>query len=574
MSAMKIHGREYILSKVFSNDFAFEIPHYQRPFSWTLEQTGELWDDLTSAMEVGTGVPIEEAPPYFLGTVVLIKQDHSADAKIVDGQQRLTTFTILLSALRETLEDKTRAGGLTAFLYDEGNPNLGTTNRYRLQVRERDRQFFTEHVQEPGGLRKLVKINPKRLETVSQLNLWESGLFLLDRAKKLTEAARQRLAMFLLTRCVLVVVSSPDLDSAYRIFAVLNNRGLDLSHTDILKAEVVGQLPPQISEEYSEKWEEAENASGVDPFKELFAHIRMIYRKQKMRETLLQEFRAYVVPHHNAKDLIDDVILPYSDAYNEITTASFESASQADKINGLLRWLGQIDNFDWTPPAIKFLSDHRNEPHELLCFLTDLERLAAVMMITRVDITRRIERYGRLLTAMAKGEDLYAKQSPLQLTAEERNQTTTALDGDIYSVRNVPRYVLLRLDALLSEGEARYDLPVISIEHVLPQTPKESSEWLVKFADETERASRVHRLGNLVLLSRRKNAAASNYDFDDKKAKYFTGKGGVSPFALTTQVLCEPVWTPEVLERRQRDLLGKLVALWRLSTAERTEAGD
>lgn len=564
MTAMKIHGSEYILSKVFSNDFAFEIPHYQRPYSWTLEQAGELWDDLAGAMEAGNGVPIDEVPPYFLGAVVLIKQDHSPDAKVVDGQQRLTTLTILLSALRETLEDKKRADGLTAFLYDEGNPNLGTTNRYRLQVRDRDRQFFTNHVQEPGGLLKLIKVNAKRLESVSQLNLWANGLFLFDRATKLSEPQRQRLATFLLTRCVLVVVSSPDLDSAYRIFAVLNNRGLDLSHTDILKAEIVGQLPQAISEEYSEKWEEAENALGVEPFKELFAHIRMIYRKQKMRETLLQEFRAYVVPQHKPKDLIDDVVLPYSDAYKEITTASFESASQADKINGLLRWLGQIDNFDWTPPAIKFLTEYRNEPQVLLRFLTDLERLAAAMMITRVDITKRIERYGRLLTAMAKGEDLYVDASPLQITAEERAKATAALDGDIYDVKNVPRYVLLRLDAVLSGGEAHYDLPVISIEHVLPQTPKSSSKWLADFADEAKRAALVHRLGNLVLLSRRKNTAASNYDFEEKKAKYFTGKGGVSPFALTTQVLREPVWTLEVIERRQRELLGKLADLWRL----------
>jgi uncharacterized protein with ParB-like and HNH nuclease domain len=564
MSAMKIHGSEYVLSKVFSDDFSFDIPHYQRPYLWTLEETGELWDDLTGAVDSGNGLPIDEVPPYFLGAIVLIKQDHSADAKVVDGQQRLTTLTILLSALREAMVDEDRKAGLTEFLYDEGNPILGTTNRYRLQVRDRDRKFFKEHVQEPGGLQHLAKIDEARLESISQKSLRANALFLLERAMDLPEEARQRLATFLLTRCVLVVVTSPDLDSAYRVFAVLNNRGLDLSHTDILKAEVVGQLPPAVSEEYSEKWEEAENALGVDPFKALFAHIRMIYVKQKMGASLLKEFRKHVLSKHNAKELIDDVILPYSDAYEDITTASFESASQADKINGLLRWLGQIDNFDWIPPAITFLKEHRDEAQELVRFLTDLERLAAAMMITRVVITKRIQWYGRLLTAMEKGEDLYAEQSPLQLTAEERAKVTTALDGDIYTIKNVPRYVLLRLDALLSGGEAHYNLPVISIEHVLPQTPSGSSEWLVNFPDETKRASLVHRLGNLVLLSGRKNAAASNCDFDEKKAKYFRGKGGVSHFALTTQVLSESAWTPDVIERRQRELLSKLVELWRL----------
>jgi len=562
--AMKIHGSEYVLSKVFSNDFAFEIPHYQRPYAWTIEQTGELWDDLTTAMGQDTGAPVEDVAPYFLGCIVLIKQDHAPDAKIVDGQQRLATLTILLSGLRETFEDRKRASDLESFLYEEGNLILGTANRYRLQVRERDRQFFTDYVQKPGGLPRLLTVNARDLDSVSQENMLANGLFLLDRARALPEAARQRLAAFLLTRCVLVLVSSPDLDSAYRIFSVLNNRGLDLSHADILKAEVVGQLPTPTAKEYSEKWENAENALGLEAFTELFAHIRMIYRKQKMRETVLKEFRDYVLPQHEPRELIDDVILPYADAYKEVASAIFESASQADAINELLRWLNQIDNFDWIPPAIKFVTDHRGEPSKLVRFLTDLERLAAGMMTTRVDVTRRIERYGRVLTAMDKDENLYAEDSPLQLSADERRDVSAALDGDIYNVRNVPRYALLRLDALLSEGEAHYDLPVISIEHVLPQTPSSSSEWMANFPDEEQRARLVHRLGNLVLLSRRKNTSASNYDFEDKKTKYFTGRGGVSPFALTTQVLREPTWTPEVIERRQQDLLGRLAALWRL----------
>ena len=74
----------------------------------------------------------------------------------------------------------------------------------------------------------------------------------------------------------------------------------------------------------------------------------------------------------------------------------------------------------------------------------------------------------------------------------------------------------------------------------------------------------IHRLGNLVLLTRYKNAAASNYDFAKKKTAYFAGYGGVSPFALTTQVLHEREWTPDVVERRQTELIAHLRALWQL----------
>jgi len=93
MSAMKIHGNEYTINKVFSDDFAFEIPHYQRPYRWTTEQAGELLDDLLGTLRAHPDKPVDDLPPYFLGCVVLIKQESVPDPKVVDGQQRLTTLT-------------------------------------------------------------------------------------------------------------------------------------------------------------------------------------------------------------------------------------------------------------------------------------------------------------------------------------------------------------------------------------------------------------------------------------------------------------------------------------------------
>lgn len=85
---------------------------------------------------------------------------------------------------------------------------------------------------------------------------------------------------------------------------------------------------------------------------------------------------------------------------------------------------------------------------------------------------------------------------------------------------------------------------------------------MMHFPEDEERDAWVHRLGNLVLLSRRKNSAARNYDFETKKTRYFVSRGKASPFALTSQVLHEEEWTPDVLEARQRDLLGRLCELW------------
>lgn len=88
--------------------------------------------------------------------------------------------------------------------------------------------------------------------------------------------------------------------------------------------------------------------------------------------------------------------------------------------------------------------------------------------------------------------------------------------------------------------------------------------WVKWFPSQEERERYVNRIGNLVLLSSGKNNQAQNYDFELKKQKYFTTKTGVSPFALTTQVLNEQEWTPEVIERRQKELIGVLKRVWRL----------
>ena len=126
------------------------------------------------------------------------------------------------------------------------------------------------------------------------------------------------------------------------------------------------------------------------------------------------------------------------------------------------------------------------------------------------------------------------------------------------------RLLLLKLDSLLVEphGGAVYDQRIITVEHVLPQTPPEGSEWRQWFTDE-EREKWTHKLANLVLLSRRRNTAASNRSFRQKIDTYLM-RDGQTPFLLTQSIKEEAVWTPRVLERRQRDLIERLSLEWRL----------
>jgi hypothetical protein len=120
------------------------------------------------------------------------------------------------------------------------------------------------------------------------------------------------------------------------------------------------------------------------------------------------------------------------------------------------------------------------------------------------------------------------------------------------------------LDSHLSDGAATYDFDTVSVEHVLPQRPAIDSQWKQAFPTKEVHAHYVHRLGNLVLLSRGKNSQAENFDFEHKKRQYFCTEGGISSFRLTTQVIRHKEWTPEIIEQRQTELISHLKKLWRL----------
>jgi hypothetical protein len=556
-----IHAIEKALFKILNNDFAFAIPPYQRPYAWTTEQASELFTDLLAFLGIGLQ-PVEEVNPYFLGSIVLIKGEDSPEADIVDGQQRLTTLTILLAALR-TLVDSEYAAEITEYIYEKGKKSIRTPNRYRLKLRERDEEFFRRYIQNEKGLDGLLQLDSAQL-TDSQKNIQANAKYFTEALANLSEAQRIRFLQYLMARCFLVVVSTPDLDSAYRIFSVLNARGLDLGLTDLLKSEIIGAIPTNYQEKYTKIWEDEEEDLGRETFQELFAHIRMIYRKAKLRETALNEFHKHIQPQKEPQKFVDEILKPYSDSLEIIKTATYQSDKGAETVNSLFRWLNQIDNFDWVPPAILYLSQNRHSPDKLKQFFTDLERLAAGLMISRADINDRIERYGRLLTAIEEKADLYANDSPLQLAPDEATQVMKTLNGDLYLIKRIRQYVLLRLDSALAQGEATYDYPIISVEHVLPQNLSKGSVWIKWFPVEEERTQYTHRIGNLALLSRKKNAQAQNYDFDKKKEGYFATSKGVSPFALTTQVLQKAEWTPAIINQRQKELLQKLKTLWRL----------
>lgn len=568
MSTMsnKITGKEYPLSKIFSADFEYHIPGYQRPYAWTEEETGILFDDLYEFFQT------EAVDNYFLGSIVLIKDENKPHADVIDGQQRLTTLSILFSVMANSFHTEAYRNNCKKYLQEDGNILEGIAAQPRIFLRDWDQDFFSKYIQDIQ-LDALVQIDPVTLDTEAKRHIQKNCTVLREKFSEVfnDENDLLKFTQFILTRCFLVVVSTPNQESAFRVFSVMNSRGLDLLPTDIIKSMTIGKLPKDEEQKYTEKWEELENLTGRDGFNEVFTHTRTIFAKERPKKNLLDEFKEYVIKQTSPKSLVDEYLIPYTEAYVCLKNCDFSSTQNAEEINELLLWLNKTNNHDWMPPAIKFLTDHKNDSVYILWFIRKLERLASYLLVTAKDVNQRMERYKWILVEMESRPDnnLTEPLENIELTDWEKQQFIDALNGEIYSMTAKRRnYIIQRLDSFLSDGGATYNTKLFTIEHVLPQHPSADSEWMKLWPDTQTQRFWLNKIANLVPLTRQRNSAAQNYDFNTKKIKYFQSKNGTSSYTLTTQVINIAAWTPEVVEARQKDLEEIFISKWDLKISK------
>lgn len=561
-----ISGKEYPLKEIFNSTFEYHIPAYQRPYAWTKENTSVLFDDLYDFFHN------EPDDSYFLGNIVLIKKEHESKADVVDGQQRLTTLSILFAVLANRIYelggDESLVKACKSYLQEEGKILENIPAHPRLFLRAKEQEFFKKYIQNVD-LQSLSEIDSTKLDTEAKQHIKENCQVLRECFQNNFDTIDKLIAFsqFLLNRCFLIAVLTENQNSAFRIFSVMNSRGLDLLPTDIIKSETIGKFPIDEQQAYTNKWEDMENLVGRDGFNEVFTHTRTIFAKERPRKNLLDEFRELILEKISPKVLIDNYLQPYTEIYDKLRNCSFSAPKYAEEINNLLGWLNKTNNYDWMPSAIKFFSEHLNNTEYILWFLQKLERLASYLLVTEQNVNRRIERYRWILVEMEDfpNNSLEHPLRNIELTEWEKKQFYQKLDSNIYGMTSQRRnYIVQRLDSFVSDGGASYNSKIFTIEHVLPQHPKINSQWLQLWPDEAIRDKWLNRIANLVPLTRQRNSAAQNYDFDVKKEKYFQSAKGTSSFALTTQVLNMHSWNPSVVENRQKELMSIFQKNWRL----------
>jgi len=470
--------------------------------------------------------------------------------------------------LRDLTTDPEKRIDPRSYILQRANADRGTSERFRVLLRNRDRPFFLKYIQQPDATNTLPDLGT--LEG-SQYRIAGNARYLREQLEQLDEGRRDSLVAFIVQRCYLVVVAVPTADAARRIFTVLNARGLDLTPTDILKADLLDRAGESQEPALAERWESVELATSREEMVELFGHIRMIYERDKPRLALETGFPRFVNPFNGDADrFISDLLEPIADAYvllREIGVIQEQFGPEAARA---VRSLGRIDNKDWVPPALLRLWKRKpGENKSITDLLIALERLAYFLFVTRKGINDRIARFAAVMDELDPRDNGKAPAIGMALTEDEQAEFIEALDGPLYRKTRVCKPVLQRLDEALSSGGASYD-ELVSIEHVLPQTAEEGSEWATLFPEEKERAEWTHRLANLVFLTHRINARASNWGFEKKKREYFGSADGSSPFVITQGVLQSEKWTPEHLAARQKKLLDKLQMVWQLTRTEKS----
>ena len=561
----EIKAEEKPLSKVFSADYLIQIPPYQRPYTWTIDHANALLEDVRDAQRR------DKTAPYFLGSIVMIQTGEGALHELIDGQQRLTTLTMLLCIARDLADDEADKEQIDKYVAQRADKFEGTAESPRLLVRGRDRQAFEEWVQGRGNTLK-VEEEAANGKSDSQQRFVENVLSMRKTLEGLSAGERDELVHFIVRRCYLIVAAAADHESAYRMFSVLNDRGLNLSPTDILKADVIGALPEEQRQEATDTWESYEDEFGREDFRTLFQAICAIYVKDKIHQALQTEFQETVFAKtdpdkFNPGKFMADVLEPYAEAYRHWRAKDYSEVNPSPAVNQALRNIISLGDHAVTPAALAYLRHVQAGADQALVFFRRLERLAFCMRLMGIGQEARIRRYAKIVRAIEAaarantgswdidpGLFEFSKQDRLAIIAE--------LNGPIGKHR-LCKQLLLLLDGAMTDAGASYDWQSCTIEHVLPRNPAPHSPWLTAFPDEQVREKWTERLANLVLLSRSKNAKASNFEFKKKRDQYFK-RGKAPPFAITLDVLDANAWSPRVLQARQHKLLGLLKERWEL----------
>ncbi len=576
-----IDATEISLKKLFE-DYLFRIPRYQRPFSWQEENFEDLIDDLWDAYQKNkderSSEDIENYSSYFLGSIILkpSSEDGSDRFEIIDGQQRLISLSILVAVLRDLIIEgesgPENEGDLQKFIYKQKGRYEGPAQP-RIKLREKEEDFYDNHILTSEATTDLEDMDRKNLTKPREPkeNMLESIDVFLDGLEDKDFREVDNFAEYILKRITIVRIMAGSFNSAFRLFNVINTRGMELTNADLLKSYNIGNIKEDDRDLYGQKWEDIEKEIGNEGIQKLIGFIRHIELKTKASKSVYIEYKKNLF--ENNPELRGKEFVRYLEGIAEIYEEKIlDKNIDADEPEDIYfhNLISIMKNFfpsdTWMATLIMFVNEFGDGPY-VLDFLKKLEKKIAVDWISGRTSSERLT---QVYDVMEKIED---SEEPGEVTNSELlNEDVEKREDkfkDTLDVENfyrkgnyrMAKYVLLRIDLEKhgnTDRRASYG-EGISIEHILPQTPTDDY-WQDRFEDEMFRRKWNDKLGNLVPLNGRKNSSAQNFPYSKKVEKYFEE---TSDLALVNELKDNyNDWTPEKLKNRHEELKEETVNLW------------
>ena len=561
-------GKIYV-TEIFKKWYC--IPEYQRPYVWEKDQVLELLDDISYA---AVNTPNND---YFLGSFVYQHKKAGGEQEFVendllDGQQRITTIFLLFSVIRDIETNKKRKENCQKYIYQEEDKDTNTPERIRLlyKIRPEVEKFIDEYVKTENSIIDKWDDIKRIASTEKDVSIKNMANAIVNIKGFFEEKNNIDIVFpYLLQYVLMIYVYSEQLEDAFRLFTILNDRGVKLRNSDILKAQNLQHVSEAERIKYGIKWEELESELG-DDFDRFLSFIRTIVVKEKARLNLLQEFEEKIYnPKEKDKSTgllkpallkkgkdTFDLIDKYYKHHDQLFENDNHNFTNGFEFNNLLVVMKTtLPSTDWIPPLLSYFNKFNS--NRIYDFLLLLDKKFSGDWVSQLSPTERIENMNSIL----KGIEAHKTPDELfktDLFDFDKADFLKNIEGKVYG-KQFAKSILLKLDYLLNENKTTKwsAFSQITIEHILPQTPTDSSQWKKDFSD-TERAELTNKIGNLILLGRGKNASQGRLDYADKHKKYFENNINTFPNSLRVFNKYKTVWRKNELEENQVNVIATL----------------
>lgn len=539
----------------------FIIPEYQRPYAWSEDEVQTLFDDIVEY----TQERIDS--PYFLGTIVSYTNDHN-EQEIIDGQQRITTLSLLLRALYTKIEkmDDTKErnnfiGQIEPALW-ETDELSGEANKSKTliesRVYESEYNEILNNILSTGLCDKDSKDNYTKNYLLCQK--------LIDQYAKDEPLTFYHLINNILNKAIVLPIKADSQDTALTIFSTLNDRGLPLSDADIFKAKIYNNIKDsEARNDFIQKWQELSAGAEYagESIQKLFYYYMFYLRaKENDKKTTTPGLRKYYSSSNFFRlydlELMDNLrlILNFWSVVNNKEVIDGENWSSNFEILKVLDILTSYPNEFWKYPVINYYLSYKDSVKFEDKFLLFLRKLF-VNLCSRYIVTPTINA---------------VKQNILNLNADIINSDEPkvefkAVDKNIIreQLKNPHRNVVRMLLKLLAYDNNLQDelLPEKwEIEHILP------SKWQNSYflnSSEEEVNDVIEHLGNKIPFEKRLNIIASNGYFEKKKELYRKSKIAiVKDFSQTHS----KDWKIEQIMERDVRVSDRIIEIFNLWSAD------